>query len=85
MCSQLVLNLDTSESMVYYNGESVCIALCNLALHYKDEVNLWNLLVLNLIVLDILFDLTLVVISKTLTNYDLKQKQFVIYGSTYSF
>ncbi|XP_041368923.1 anaphase-promoting complex subunit 5-like [Gigantopelta aegis] len=39
MCSQLVLNLDTSESMVYYNGESVCIALCNLALHHKDEGN----------------------------------------------
>lgn len=31
MYSQLVLNLDTSESGVYYNGESVCIAICNIA------------------------------------------------------
>ena len=28
MMSQLILNLDTSDNGVYYNGESVCIASC---------------------------------------------------------
>ncbi|KAK3604057.1 hypothetical protein CHS0354_028690 [Potamilus streckersoni] len=37
MTSQLVLNLDTSESCVYHNGESVCIALCNIARLHADN------------------------------------------------
>ncbi|XP_048245886.1 anaphase-promoting complex subunit 5-like isoform X1 [Haliotis rufescens] len=37
MCSQLVLNLDTSESGVFHNGESLCIALCNLAQQLSDK------------------------------------------------
>lgn len=37
MMSQLILNLDTSDNGVYYNGESVCIALCNIAkLHAEN-------------------------------------------------
>jgi anaphase-promoting complex subunit 5 len=39
MCSQLVLNLDTSEGGIYHNGESVCLALCNLARIFADEGN----------------------------------------------
>ncbi|XP_052222567.1 anaphase-promoting complex subunit 5-like isoform X3 [Dreissena polymorpha] len=31
MLSQMILHLDTTEHSVYYNGESVCIAMCNLA------------------------------------------------------
>ncbi|KAL3872067.1 hypothetical protein ACJMK2_040023 [Sinanodonta woodiana] len=37
MTSQLVLNLDTSESCVYHNGEPVCIALCNMAKLHADN------------------------------------------------
>lgn len=39
MCSQLVLNLDTSEGGIYHNGESVCLALCNIARIFADEGN----------------------------------------------
>lgn len=39
MCSQLVLNLDTSEGGIYHNGESVCLALCNIARLFADEGN----------------------------------------------
>ncbi|XP_061189675.1 anaphase-promoting complex subunit 5-like [Saccostrea echinata] len=39
MCSQLVLNLDTSEGGIYHNGESVCLALCNLARIFADDGN----------------------------------------------
>ncbi|XP_052789815.1 anaphase-promoting complex subunit 5-like isoform X2 [Mya arenaria] len=31
MLSQLILHLDTSEHSVFYNGESICVAMCNLA------------------------------------------------------
>ena len=42
MMSQLILNLDTSDNGVYYNGESVCIALCNIAkLHAENVSNIW--------------------------------------------
>ncbi|CAL1536811.1 unnamed protein product [Lymnaea stagnalis] len=34
--SQIVLNLNTSVNGVYFNGEAVCIALCNLAQQYAD-------------------------------------------------
>lgn len=37
MSSQLVLNLDTSDSGIYHNGESVCIALCDMAKHFADQ------------------------------------------------
>lgn len=47
MSSQLVLNLDTSDSGIYHNGESVCIALCDMAKHFADQVSkLWAVLVL---------------------------------------
>ncbi|XP_055896740.1 anaphase-promoting complex subunit 5-like isoform X1 [Biomphalaria glabrata] len=39
LCSldnQIVLNLNTSLNGVYYNGQAVCIALCNLAQHHAD-------------------------------------------------
>lgn len=36
MMSQLILHLDTSESGIYYNGESLCIALCNIARLHAD-------------------------------------------------
>lgn len=36
MMSQLILHLDTTESGVYFNGESVCIALCNIARLHAD-------------------------------------------------
>lgn len=39
MCSQLVLNLDTSEGGIYHNGEAVCLALCNLARIFAEEGN----------------------------------------------
>ncbi|KAH9502776.1 Anaphase-promoting complex subunit 5 [Bulinus truncatus] len=34
--SQIVLNLNTSSNGVYFNGQAVCIALCNLAQHHAD-------------------------------------------------
>lgn len=37
MSSQLVLNLDTSDSGIYHNGESVCISLCDMAKHFSDQ------------------------------------------------
>lgn len=36
MMSQLILHLDTTESGVYFNGESICIALCNIAKLHAD-------------------------------------------------
>lgn len=36
MMSQLILHLDTAESGVYFNGESICIALCNIARLHAD-------------------------------------------------
>ena len=40
MMSQLILNLDTSDNGVYYNGESVCIALCNIAKLHAENVSM---------------------------------------------
>ncbi|KAK7099099.1 anaphase-promoting complex subunit 5-like [Littorina saxatilis] len=37
MCAQTVLCLDTQEKGVFYNGESICIALCILARHHADR------------------------------------------------
>ena len=39
MMSQLILNLDTSDNGIYYNGESVCIALCNIAKLHAENVS----------------------------------------------
>ena len=39
MMNQLILNLDTSDNGVYYNGESVCIALCNIAKLHAENVS----------------------------------------------
>ena len=38
MCSLLVLNLNTSDNGIFHNGESVCIALCNVARQHADDV-----------------------------------------------
>ena len=40
MMSQLILNLDTSDNGVYYNGESVCLALCNIAKLHAENVSI---------------------------------------------
>nr|KAG5694543.1 hypothetical protein BaRGS_032488 [Batillaria attramentaria] len=37
MCAQIVLCLDTAEGGIFYNGESVCMALCLLARHHFDR------------------------------------------------
>lgn len=37
MCAQMVLSLDTAEGGVFYNGESVCMALCLLARYHADR------------------------------------------------
>lgn len=39
MCSLLVLNLNTSDNGIFHNGESVCIALCNVARQHADDGN----------------------------------------------
>lgn len=39
MCSLLVLHLNTSDSGIFHNGESVCIALCNIARYHADDGN----------------------------------------------
>ena len=39
MMNQLILNLDTSDNGIYYNGESVCIALCNIAKLHAENVS----------------------------------------------
>lgn len=39
MCSQLVLNLDILEGGIYYNGEFVCLVLCNIVRIFVDEGN----------------------------------------------
>ena len=44
MMSQMIVNLDTMESGVYFNGESVCIAICNMARLHADMVSLLKLI-----------------------------------------
>ena len=38
MMSQLILHLDTSEHGVFFNGEAICIAMCNLARLHAHKV-----------------------------------------------
>ena len=42
MMSQMIVQLDTLESGVYFNGESVCIAICNMARLHADTVSLFG-------------------------------------------
>ena len=41
MMSQLILHLDTSENGIYYNGESICIAMCNIARLHAESVSVF--------------------------------------------